>query len=210
MERETMDNLKRVEGSSGQEDVAALMADLGRKARAAAHALSLASTDAKNRALLAAAKAIRDNAEAILAANAEDFEAAQDSGVANAFLDRLRLDAKRIEAMARGVEEVASLPDPVGRLLASFERPNGLLIERVATPLEVVGIIYESRPAVTADAGVLCLKSGNAVIYAAARRAAGRRKRSISVWSQGSSQRAFPRQPLPACPSRIALLSAKC
>ncbi|MEJ0092138.1 MAG: glutamate-5-semialdehyde dehydrogenase [Methylocella sp.] len=159
-----MDNLKRADSSSGQEDVALLMADLGRSARTAAHALSLASTDAKNFALLSAAKAVRENAGAILSANAQDVAAAQNNGVASAFLDRLLLDAKRIEAMAKGLEEIAALPDPIGRQLARFERPNGLVIERVATPLGVVGMIYESRPAVTADAGALCLKSGNAVI----------------------------------------------
>jgi glutamate-5-semialdehyde dehydrogenase len=158
-----MDNLKRVD-CDNKENVVRLMAELGRAARKAAHALSLASTDAKNFALLSAAKAIREKAEVILVANAQDVSAAQNNGVAGALLDRLRLDANRIEAMAKGIEEVAALPDPVGRLLARFERPNGLIIERVATPLGVVGMIYESRPAVTADAGALCLKSGNAVI----------------------------------------------
>ncbi|VTZ51785.1 gamma-glutamylphosphate reductase [Methylocella tundrae] len=157
-----MDNLKRVE-NSGQ-DVETLMAGLGRKARQAAHTLSLASTETKNHALRAAAAAIRANAEAIMAANAQDFSAAKAKGVSGSFLDRLNLDSGRIEAMAKGVEEIAALPDPVGRVLARFERPNGLLIERVATPLGVIGIIYESRPAVTADAGALCLKAGNAAI----------------------------------------------
>ncbi|VFU08954.1 glutamate-5-semialdehyde dehydrogenase [Methylocella tundrae] len=157
-----MDNLKRVE-NSGQ-DVETLMAGLGRKARQAAHTLSLASTETKNHALRAAAAAIRANAEAIMAANAQDFSAAKTKGVAGSFLDRLSLDSGRIEAMAKGVEEIAALPDPVGRVLARFERPNGLLIERVATPLGVIGIIYESRPAVTADAGALCLKAGNGAI----------------------------------------------
>ena len=157
-----MDNLKRVE--SDAEDLPALMARLGREARAAAHALSLASTETKNHALRAAAAAIRANAEAIRAANRQDFAAARAKGVAGAFLDRLDLDAARIEAMAKGIEEIAALPDPVGRVLARFERPNGLMIERVSTPLGVIGIIYESRPAVTADAGGLCLKAGNAAI----------------------------------------------
>ncbi len=157
-----MDNLKRVENDA--EDLAAMMARLGRDARKAAHTLSLASTETKNHALRAAAAAIRANAEKIRAANAQDFSAAKARGVAGAFLDRLDLDAGRIEAMAKGIEEIAALPDPVGRVLARFERPNGLVIERVSTPLGVIGIIYESRPAVTADAGALCLKAGNAAI----------------------------------------------
>jgi glutamate-5-semialdehyde dehydrogenase len=145
-------------------DVAALMQDLGRAARKAAHALALASTEAKNRAIRAAASEIRARAEKILEANARDMAAAKARGADKAFLDRLRLDASRVAAMAKGLEDIAALPDPVGRLLARFERPNGLVIERVATPLGVIGIVYESRPAVTADAGALCLKSGNAAI----------------------------------------------
>jgi glutamate-5-semialdehyde dehydrogenase len=156
-----MDNLKRVENS---EDVGRLMAEIGRDARAASHILALASTETKNHALRAAAAAIRTNADKIRAANAQDFSAAKAKGVAGSFLDRLSLDAARIEAMAKGLEDIAALPDPVGRVLARFERPNGLLIERVATPLGVIGIIYESRPAVTADAGALCLKAGDAAI----------------------------------------------
>ena len=120
--------------------------------------------EAKTRALLAGARRLRERAGEILAANARDLAEARAKGLTAAFLDRLALDEKRIEAMARGVEEVAALPDPVGRILATFERPNGLRIERVATPLGVVGVIFESRPNVTADAGALCLKSGNAVV----------------------------------------------
>jgi glutamate-5-semialdehyde dehydrogenase len=141
-----------------------LMVEIGRAARAAAHVLSLASAETKNRAIHAAAAAIRANAAKILEANAKDVAVSQANGAGGAFLDRLRLDAARIEAMAKGLEDIAALPDPVGRLLARFERPNGLVIERVATPLGVIGVIYESRPAVTADAGALCLKSGNAAI----------------------------------------------
>jgi len=107
---------------------------------------------------------LREQASEILAANARDLDEARARGLTAAFLDRLTLDAPRIEAIARAVEEIAALPDPVGRVLARFERPNGLLIERVATPLGVIGVIYESRPNVTADAGALCLKSGNAVV----------------------------------------------
>ena len=137
---------------------------LGRAARAAARAVALASTDAKNRALRAAAGEIRRQSGAILAANALDVADAEARGTAASFLDRLTLDPARVEAIARGLEEIADLPDPVGRVLARFERPNGLKIERVSTPLGVIGVIYESRPNVTADAGGLCLKAGNAAI----------------------------------------------
>ena len=140
------------------------MAELGRQARASARVVALASSDQKVKALRSAAAEIRREAAAILAANALDVADAQARGTPAAFLDRLTLDANRVEAMARGVEEVAALPDPVGRVLAVFERPNGLRIERVSTPLGVIGVIYESRPNVTADAGALCLKAGNAAI----------------------------------------------
>jgi len=145
-------------------DVRAAMRAIGAKAREAARALANAPAQAKTSALIAAAGALRRSGAEILAANARDLAAAKAKGVAPAFLDRLLLDDARIETMAKGLEEVAALPDPVGRVLAHFERPNGLLIERVATPLGVVGIIYESRPNVTADAGALCLKSGNAAV----------------------------------------------
>jgi glutamate-5-semialdehyde dehydrogenase len=146
------------------EDIGAAMRAIGLEARHAARALANASRDTKDRALLAAAAAFRARSAEILAANRRDVLGAEASGVAPAFLDRLILDEKRIEAMARGLEEIAAFPDPVGRVTARFERPNGLVIERVATPLGVIGVIYESRPNVTADAGALCLKSGNAVV----------------------------------------------
>ena len=149
---------------SAEPDVRAAMRAIGAQARAAARTVANAPAEVKTRALLAGALRLREGAADILAANARDLAEARAKGLTAAFLDRLALDAKRIEAMARGVEEVAALPDPVGRILATFERPNGLRIERVATPLGVVGVIYESRPNVTADAGALCLKSGNAVV----------------------------------------------
>jgi len=142
----------------------ALMQELARAARAASPVLASASREQKDRALRAAATAIRRDASKILAANAQDMRAAEARDLSAALLDRLRLDAARVEAMARGLEDIASLPDPIGRVLAEWTRPNGLRIERVAVPLGVLGIIYESRPNVTADAGALCLKSGNAVI----------------------------------------------
>src|SRR5579872_4700744 len=145
-------------------DVRAAMREIGAKARAAARELANAPAEKKNRALLAAARILRERAGEILAANALDCAEGRAKTLSPALIDRLALNPARIEAIARGLEEVAALPDPVGRVLATYARPNGLLIERVATPLGVVGVIYESRPNVTADAGALCLKSGNAAV----------------------------------------------
>ncbi|GAA4526657.1 glutamate-5-semialdehyde dehydrogenase [Chelativorans composti] len=145
-------------------DVAAIMAEIGRNARVAARPLANASTEQKNRALAAMAAAIERRVTEILAENAKDMEHGQTAGLSAAVLDRLRLDEKRVEAMAQGIREIARLPDPVGSVIAEWDRPNGLHIERVRTPLGVIGVIYESRPNVTADAGALCLKAGNAVI----------------------------------------------
>jgi glutamate-5-semialdehyde dehydrogenase len=141
----------------------AVMADIGARARVAAAAMALASTEAKNKALTLAAAAIRRDADKILEANARDVAAVQ-GRLSASMIDRLGLDAKRVEGIAKGLEEVAALPDPVGTSLARWTRPNGLDIERVRVPLGVIGIIYESRPNVTADAGALCLKAGNAAI----------------------------------------------
>jgi glutamate-5-semialdehyde dehydrogenase len=146
------------------EGVDALMREIGFKAKEAARRIGLAPADTKSAALRAAAAEIRARAETILAANAEDVADAKRTGMAASFIDRLVLNPARLEAVAAAVEEIADLPDPVGRVLATWERPNGLKFERVATPLGVIGIIYESRPNVTADAGALCLKSGNAAI----------------------------------------------
>lgn len=145
-------------------DIPALMQDIGAAAKAAAHELASAAPDAKNAALHGAAAAIRARKDEILAANAGDVARAEANGVKGSFLDRLVLDDERVEAMARGLEQVAALPDPIGTVLAEWERPNGLRIARVRVPLGVIGVIYESRPNVTADAGGLCLKAGNAAI----------------------------------------------
>jgi glutamate-5-semialdehyde dehydrogenase len=153
--------LKSIEGSG---DIAAVMREIGQRARAAARALALAPTDQKNRALGAMAAAVRAQSSLILTANAEDVADARAAGVTGAFLDRLALDPVRVEAIAAGIEAVRGLKDPVGTVMESWTRPNGMRIERVRVPLGVIGIIYESRPNVTADAGVLCLKSGNAAI----------------------------------------------
>ncbi len=137
---------------------------MGKAAVAAASALAVVATETKNAALTRAAEAIRARRSEILAANARDMAAAEDASLGGPLLDRLRLDEKRIEAIGRSIEEIVELPDPVGTVAAQWDRPNGLRIQRVRVPLGVIGIIYESRPNVTADAGSLCLKSGNAVI----------------------------------------------
>ena len=146
------------------EDLQRQMLELGAAARAAATVLAQTPVEAKNLALRTAAAALRDGGAAILAANATDMAAAEQRNLTPALLDRLLLTPERIEAMAKGLEAVAELADPVGDTIAEWQRPNGLRIARVRVPLGVVGIIYESRPNVTADAGTLCLKSGNAAI----------------------------------------------
>ncbi|HWV40482.1 glutamate-5-semialdehyde dehydrogenase [Pseudorhodoplanes sp.] len=144
--------------------VAALMQDLGRRARKAARTLALAPSAQKDKALHAMADAIRATTTEIIAANEADVADAKAAGVTGSFLDRLKLDNKRVAAMADGLEVVAQLKDPVGDVVAKWKRPNGMTIERVRTPIGVIGVIYESRPNVTADAGALCLKAGNAAI----------------------------------------------
>lgn len=145
-------------------DVTAIMAEIGRKARAAARPLSLASAERKHAALVAMAHAIRANEQAILDANAIDLQNAKEAGLAPSSVDRLKLTSDRIRGIEDGIRIIAELKDPVGDVIADWDRPNGLHIERVRTPLGVIGVIYESRPNVTADAGALCLKAGNAVI----------------------------------------------
>jgi glutamate-5-semialdehyde dehydrogenase len=146
------------------EELTGIMRAMGRAGLEASDALGLASADVKNRALSAAAAAIREQGAQILAANAQDLAQARTRQLSAALLDRLELNAKRVESMAKGLEEISQLPDPIGTVAAQWTRPNGLQIFRVRVPLGVIGIIYESRPNVTADAGALCLKSGNAVI----------------------------------------------
>jgi len=141
-----------------------MMQKIGKAARAAAHELANVSTEQKNTALRAAARVLRADKAKILAANEQDISLAEARGLTNAMLDRLALDDQRIEAIAASLDAIAELPDPVGDVMAQWDRPNGLNISRVRVPLGVIGIIYESRPNVTADAGALCLKSGNASI----------------------------------------------
>jgi glutamate-5-semialdehyde dehydrogenase len=147
-----------------QDDLHAAMTRLGENARAAAKTLAQAGSTAKIAALKAAATAIRHSAADIKAANARDLQAAEAEGATSAFLDRLMLDDARIEGMAKGLDDIADLKDPIGDVIAEWTRPNGLRITRVRVPLGVIGVIYESRPNVTADAAGLCIKSGNAVI----------------------------------------------
>jgi glutamate-5-semialdehyde dehydrogenase len=160
----TTEALRRERTMTAEPDLPAVMTEIGRRARQAAADLALAAAERKVAALRGAAAAVRTRSEEIMAANARDLAEAEDRGLAPASRDRLALDPKRVEGIAAGLEMIASLPDPVGRLLAEWTRPNGLAIGRIAVPLGVIGIIYESRPNVTADAGGLALKSGNAAI----------------------------------------------
>ncbi|TIS59112.1 MAG: glutamate-5-semialdehyde dehydrogenase [Mesorhizobium sp.] len=147
-----------------QDDTVALMADIGRRARAAARPLAVATAERKHAALVAMAQAILRRERDILDANAIDVRNGEEAGLSAALMDRLKLNPARIRAIADGISEIAELRDPVGHVIAAWDRPNGLHIERVRTPLGVIGVIYESRPNVTADAGALCLKAGNPVI----------------------------------------------
>ena len=154
--------MNRVEKLSA--DTKDVMAELGRQAKQAASVLAIASREEKDAALIAAADALRHSTASIVEANALDLGAAREAGRPDAFVDRLALDEKRIDGIAKGLEAIAKLDDPVGATIAEWRQPNHLKIERVRTPLGVIGVIYESRPNVTADAGALCLKSGNAAI----------------------------------------------
>jgi glutamate-5-semialdehyde dehydrogenase len=183
-------------------DTEALMRDIGRRARAAARAVALAPAARKDEALAAIAGRLRASAETILAANAQDVAEAEARGQTPAFLDRLRLDAGRLTAVAAAVEGVAGLPDPVGRRLAAFERPNGLVIERVATPLGVVGVIFESRPNVTVDAGVLCLKAGNAAVLRAGSESARTSGALSRAMSEGLAAAGLPGDAIQLVPTR--------
>lgn len=147
-----------------ENDTTTLMRGIGEAAKAASHRLAIAKPDDKNKALRAAAEALRAATPQILAANAKDLEAARAARRQASFIDRLQLDEKRVAAIAKGLEEIAELPDPIGTILAEWTRPNGLKFQRVRVPLGTIGIIYESRPNVTADAGSLSLKAGNAAI----------------------------------------------
>lgn len=152
------------ENNKTEQDIKEMIQDMGKAAKATAHILANVPTEQKNKALTAAAGIIRRQKETILAANERDMAIARARGLAGAMMDRLALDDDRIEAIAASLEAIAALPDPVGDIITAWTRPNGLNISRVRVPMGVIGIIYESRPNVTADAGALCLKSGNAAI----------------------------------------------
>jgi glutamate-5-semialdehyde dehydrogenase len=169
-------------------------------ARDAASALSVATTDQKNRALLEAAAAIRRRATEILAANARDI--AESPDLAGSMLDRLVLNPPRIEAMASGLEDIAALPDPVGRVDAAWDRPNGLAISRVRVPLGVIAIIYESRPNVTADAGGLCLKSGNAAILRGGSESVASSRAILAALHGGLEAAGLPAQAIQLVPTQ--------
>ena len=191
--------LKSIEGTG---DIAALMVGMGREARAAARALALASTAQKDRALQLVAEAVRAEKSRILAANAEDIAEARASGVSGAFLDRLTLDAGRVEAIAAAVDAVRALKDPVGVVTESWTRPNGMTIERVRVPLGVIGIVYESRPNVTADAGALCLKSGNAAILRGGSDSLRSSRAIVASLGQGLRAAGLPEAAIQLVPTR--------
>jgi glutamate-5-semialdehyde dehydrogenase len=191
--------LKTIENTG---DLASVMADIGRRARSAARILALASTDRKNAALAAMATALRSNTGAMIASNADDLADARASSASTAFLDRLSLDEQRIEAMAAGIETVAALADPVGVVTERWTRPNGMTIERVRVPLGVVGIIYESRPNVTADAGALCLKAGNAAILRGGSDSHRTSRAIHAALAQGLREAGLPEDAIQLVPTR--------
>ncbi|MBI3758976.1 MAG: glutamate-5-semialdehyde dehydrogenase, partial [Deltaproteobacteria bacterium] len=191
--------LKTIEGTA---DVAVTLRAIGRRAKAAARTLALASTSQKDAALSAMAKAIRARKADILAANAEDLAEAKSGGATSAFLDRLALDDTRVAAMADGVDIVRAQPDPVGKITESWTRPNGMTIERVRVPLGVVGVIYESRPNVTADAGALTLKAGNAVILRGGSESFRSSRAIHAALAQGLREAGLPEDAISLVPTR--------
>ena len=191
--------LKSIEGSG---DIAASMREIGRRARAAARTLALTPAEQKNRALQLMAAAIRAQVSPILAANAEDVAEARTAGITGAFLDRLALDPARVEAIAAGIDVVRALKDPVGTVMESWRRPNGMQIERVRVPLGVIGIIYESRPNVTADAGVLCLKAGNAAILRGGSDSMRSSRAILAALSEGLHAAGLPEGSIQLVPTR--------
>ena len=186
----------------GEGDMERVMAALGRQARAATESLARASGKARDAALEGAARIIRERTPSILAANAGDMERAAARGLSAALLDRLALDEDRVAAMARGIEGIRALPDPLGRVLAEWTRPNGLVIRRVSVPLGVIGIIYESRPNVTADAGALCLKSGNAVILRGGSESFASSEAIHGCLADALSDAGLPREAIQMVPTR--------
>ncbi len=184
------------------EDVATMMREIGQRARGAARRLALATTAEKNAALEAMVKAIRARAAHILEANGEDVADARRNGATAAFLDRLTLDAARVEGMAVGIDVVRGVADPVGEVMSAWTRPNGMRIERVRVPLGVIGVIYESRPNVTADAGALCLKAGNAAILRGGSDSFRSAREIHAALVQGLSESGLPPEAIQLVPTR--------
>jgi glutamate-5-semialdehyde dehydrogenase len=191
--------LKSIEGTG---DIAAAMAEIGRKAGAAARVLALASTAQKDDALARMAAAIRAQKDRILAANAEDVAEARAAGVTGSFLDRLALTEARVEGIAAGIEAIRAIKDPVGAVTKAWTRPNGMRIERVRVPLGVIGIIYESRPNVTADAGALCLKSGNAAILRGGSDSTRSSRAIVAAMEQALGEAGLPTAAIQLVPTR--------
>jgi glutamate-5-semialdehyde dehydrogenase len=198
----TTETLVRAPTTRPGSDLNAEMAEIGRRAREAAAALSLASADSKIATLNNAAAAVRSRKADILAANARDLAEAGAQGLSSALRDRLALDPERVEAIAAGLEAVAALPDPIGRVLAEWTRPNGLHIQRVAVPLGVIGIIYESRPNVTADAGGLALKSGNAAILRGGSESYHSSRALVAALGEGLRAAGLPEAAIQLVPTR--------
>ena len=192
-------SLKSIEGSG---DIADVMGEIGRRARAAARVLALAPAEQKDRALELMAAAVRAQASSILVANVEDVAEARSAGVTGAVLDRLELDSGRVEAIAKGIEAVRALKDPVGTITESWTRPNGIRIERVRVPLGVIGIVYESRPNVTADAGVLCLKSSNATILRGGSDSMRSSRAILAALAEGLRAAGLPEASIQVVPTR--------
>jgi glutamate-5-semialdehyde dehydrogenase len=192
------------------ENIATAMASLGREARVAARTLATTDSTTKNAALRAMAARLRAAHAEILEANAEDLQAAREGERSPSFIDRLTLTPERIEAMASGIEDIAALADPVGEVIASWERPNGLRIERVRTPLGVIGIIFESRPNVTADAGALCLKAGNAAILRPGSESYRSAKAIHACLAGGLSDAGLPQTAIQLVPTRSRDAVGRC
>ncbi|HUC49385.1 MAG TPA: glutamate-5-semialdehyde dehydrogenase [Xanthobacteraceae bacterium] len=183
-------------------DLDTLMRGIAQDAREAAHVLALAPAAQKDRALAAMAKAVRLSCNAILAANAEDQAEAKSGGATPAFLDRLSLDAARVAAMAEGLDVIRQLKDPIGTVMGSWRRPNGMRIERVRVPLGVIGVIFESRPNVTADAGALCLKAGNAAILRGGSESFRSCRAIHAALADGLAEAGLPRAAITLVPTR--------
>jgi len=192
-------------------DIHAQIETMGRQARQASYRLSQLTAEEKNAILLAMASGLREATPAILEANAQDLEAGAAKGLSKAMLDRLRLDAKRVDAIAGGVEQVAALPDPVGSVMESWTRPNGMRLEQVRVPIGTIGIIYESRPNVTSDAAVLCLKAGNATILRGGSEAIHSNRAIAAALEAGGSGAGMPEHAIQLIPfTDRASVSALC